>query len=253
MTTKYKETVNSYIERDNARKLSKEEATITSNITNYITHHSVVNPNKRGKLRVAYDAGAQYQNTSLNQNSIKGPDFLNNLVGVLMRFRKGKIAATSGIQQKFHQIRFLWSYTLKKITIDHKGKYNYKCKYKYSYDIIDAVHKNFYMDDYLGSYGNTDLAKETVVNITKLSSQGRFRLTKWISNSNSLLEDTSNVNYNNKSYPNTKRGIFSHTSSIFFPLGLLVPFLLEPKLITQQLWKEKLGWDDKIPETLNNR
>ena len=35
------------------------------------------------------------------------------------------------------------NYTLKKTAIDQKAKYNY--------DIIDAVHKNFYVDHYLGS------------------------------------------------------------------------------------------------------
>ena len=84
IATKYEETVNSYIESGYARKLSKKEADSTSNITNYIPHHSVVNPNKSGKLRVVYDAGVQYPNTSLNQNLIKGPDFLNNLVSNLI-------------------------------------------------------------------------------------------------------------------------------------------------------------------------
>ena len=158
------------------------------------------------------------------------------------------------------------NYTLKKPAIYHKAKHNH--------NIIDAVHKNFYMDDYLGSYRNIDLAKETIVNVTKLLSEGGFRLTRWMLNSNSLLKvlslseigksckedssmknetkkileimwnykkDTLDVNCSNKSYPNTKRGILSHISSIFDPLGLLVPFLLEPKLIIQQLWKEKMG------------
>ena len=39
-------------------------------------------------------------------------------------------------------------------------------------------------------------------------------------------KDTLNVKCSNKSYPNTKRGILSHISSIFDPLGLQVPFLL---------------------------
>ena len=118
-----------------------------------------------------------------------------------MRFRKGKIAAASDIQQIFYQIRvpksdhdalrFVWrecqlkpiedyimcvhvfgkldspcvaNYTLKKTAMDQKGKYNY--------DLIDAVYNNFYMDDYLGSCKNINLAKETVVNITKLLSEG---------------------------------------------------------------------------------
>ena len=44
------------------------------------------------------------------------------------------------------------------------------------------------MDDYQGSYGNIELAKETVVNVTKLLLEGGFRLTKWISISNSLFQ-----------------------------------------------------------------
>ena len=49
IATKFTETVNSYIESGYDRKISKEEADSTSNITNYISHHSVVNPNKPGK------------------------------------------------------------------------------------------------------------------------------------------------------------------------------------------------------------
>ena len=40
-------------------------------------------------------------------------------------------------------------------------------------------------------------------------------------------KDTLNVKHIDKSYPNTKRVILSHISSIFDPLGLLVLFLLE--------------------------
>ena len=49
---------------------------------------------------------------------MKGPDLLNNLVGVLTRFRMGRYAVMSNIEQMFHQIlvenkdrdvlRFLW-------------------------------------------------------------------------------------------------------------------------------------------------
>ena len=69
------------------------------------------------------------------------------------------------------------NYTLKKTAIDHKSKYNH--------DVIDEVHKNLYIKDYLGSYRNTDLSRETAA---KLLLEGRFRLTKLISNSNSYLK-----------------------------------------------------------------
>ena len=46
---------------------------------------------------------------------------------------------------------------------------------------MDAVHKNFYVYDYIGLHRNNDSAKESFVNITKLLPDGRFRLRKWIS------------------------------------------------------------------------
>ena len=36
-------------------------------------------------------------------------------------------------------------------------------------------------------------------------------------------------------YPNTKQGIISLLCSLFDPLGIVVPVLLEPKLIVQDL------------------
>ena len=167
----------SYIESGYARKLFKEEATSTSNITYYIPHQSAVRPNKPGKLRVAYDVRAQYSVIKF-EIKIQRPDFLNNLPSVPIRFTRfteGKRAVT---QRMFHQIiirksdqralRFVWrkcplkpiedyvmclhffgkldcpcvvNYTLKKTAIDHRAKYNH--------DIIDAVHMDDYMELYI--------------------------------------------------------------------------------------------------------
>ena len=65
-------------------------------------------------------------------------------------------------------------------------------------------------------------------------------------------KDTLNVRQSNK-YPDTKRSILGHISSILDRLGLLVPFSLEPKLTIEQLWKDKIKWREKIYETLNER
>ena len=46
--------------------------------------------------------------------------------------------------------------------------------------------------------------------------------------------------------PTTKRGILSTISSLFNPLGFLSPFMLPTKVLIQDLWKEKVGWDDEI-------
>lgn len=44
----------------------------------------------------------------------------------------------------------------------------------------------------------------------------------------------------------TKRGILSKISRIFDPLGLVTPITLIGKMIFQELWKTKQGWDEPV-------
>ena len=49
-------------------------------------------------------------------------------------------------------------------------------------------------------------------------------------------------------HPITKRSILSIIASIFDPLGLINPCIVKAKVLLQQLWQFKLGWDESIPE-----
>ena len=71
----------------------------------YIPHHPVFNPNKPNKLRIVFDCAARSNGTSLNDSLLKGPDFMNSLMGVLLRFRKGRIAVVADIKKMFYQVR----------------------------------------------------------------------------------------------------------------------------------------------------
>ena len=82
----YTEMMKEYIEKGYARKLSDKEANTISPRANYIPHHSVKNISvKPYKLHIVFDAAAKFSNTSLNQHLVKGPDLLNNLIGILLR------------------------------------------------------------------------------------------------------------------------------------------------------------------------
>ena len=80
--------MNGYVTSGFARKLSEEELTKESSTHWYLPHHPVTSPVKPGKVRIVFDATAEYERTSLNKNLLSGPDMTNSLVSVLVRFRK---------------------------------------------------------------------------------------------------------------------------------------------------------------------
>ena len=64
----------------------------------YLPHHMVHNPKKPDKVRVVFDCKASYQGVSLNSQVLQGPDLLNMLLGVLLRFRQYPVAVMSDIE-----------------------------------------------------------------------------------------------------------------------------------------------------------
>ena len=97
----YSDTIKRYLELGHATKLSTRESTPTNNMTYYIPHHYVTNPNKQNKFRVVFDASAKFAGTSLNDYLLKGPDLLNSLVTILLRFRNGKYSISADMKRCF--------------------------------------------------------------------------------------------------------------------------------------------------------
>ena len=70
-----------------------------------MTNHGVTNVNKRGKVGVVFDAAAQFDKTCLNEKLLKGPDYLNKLIGIIFRFRQEPYIVISDIEQMYLQIK----------------------------------------------------------------------------------------------------------------------------------------------------
>ncbi|KAJ8957169.1 hypothetical protein NQ318_007730 [Aromia moschata] len=84
----------------------------------------------------------------------------------------------------------------------------------------------------------------------------RVRLTRqlWISESKAIQKpDVPDLNGLKRADKlTTKRTILSCISQIFDPLGLLSPCVIIAKVIIQDLWLAKLGWDDLLPKNLSH-
>ncbi|XP_061170784.1 uncharacterized protein LOC133180260 [Saccostrea echinata] len=84
----------------------------------YLPLFGVYHPRKPDQIRGVFDASAKYEGVSLNDQLLQGPDLINNLLGILIRFRKHMVAVVADVQQMFHSflveeehrdyLRFLW-------------------------------------------------------------------------------------------------------------------------------------------------
>ena len=92
LRVKYAEVVESYLSKGYTREVQQAYLTESNDPIWYLPHHPVTNVHKPEKVRVVFDCAAKYHGLSLNDTLMKGPTFMNNLIGVLIGFRKNRIA-----------------------------------------------------------------------------------------------------------------------------------------------------------------
>ena len=211
----YKETIDKYVASGYARKMTPDEAKNTQPRTWYLTHYAVFNLNKPGKIRVVFDAAAKFNGTSLNRSLSTEPDLLNNMLGVIMRFRTHTFSAD--IEEMFNQVRvneedslrFLWkdeiqsdeppdtyqmlvhimgatdsptcaNYALKRCARDKQNQFDPAT--------IETVLRSFFVDDVLKSVPEVATGKHLIKELIDLTRLGGNRLKKFVSNNQELLE-----------------------------------------------------------------
>ncbi|EPB68411.1 hypothetical protein ANCCEY_12501 [Ancylostoma ceylanicum] len=75
-------------------------------VIHYLAHHAVMTPEKNTTPQsIVFDASAHYRNKpSPNDVLHHGPLILPKLIGMMLRFRTGKIAVTSDVEKAFLQV-----------------------------------------------------------------------------------------------------------------------------------------------------
>ncbi|XP_068680455.1 uncharacterized protein [Montipora foliosa] len=186
-----------------------------------------------------------------------------------LEFREEKIALMSNVEAMFHQVRvrrsdcdalrFLWwpdgnldsqpeeyqmrvhlfggasspscaNFALKKTAEENKTDFNVQT--------VETVMRNFYVDDCLKSVPRDQKAINLADQLRKLALGVQWDISSDHFGFTIVIKDR----------PATRRGFLSIISSIYDPLGFVAPFILNAKLILQDLRRKKFSWDDPIPE-----
>ncbi|KAK3744502.1 hypothetical protein QZH41_006345 [Actinostola sp. cb2023] len=189
-----------------SRKLKREEEETYQGPVHYIPHHAVLRPDKKSTpVRIVFNSSSVYQGHSLNDYWMKGPDLLNNLFGVVLRFRERETALVGDISKMYHRIliperdqhvhRFLWrdldtdkepdTYVKTVLTFGDKPapemaqialRKTAQASQKASPDAAKVLINNVYMDDICDSVDTEEEARKLAEDIDSILEKGGFRV-----------------------------------------------------------------------------
>ena len=206
----YSDQIKDMLDRNVARKLTEAEIREYDGPCHYISHHKVLkNDSSSTPCRIVFDSSANFQNHTLNDYWGKGANLVNDLVGVLLRFRENKVGVVGDIKKMYHAVkiieldqhthRFLWrdlqlnktpgTYVMTSVSFGDKPAGNIA---------IAALHKtaefgkekfpgaaeclltSTYVDDIIDSFDEDSTARKIINEIDKLVQLGGFQIKEWI-------------------------------------------------------------------------
>ncbi|XP_070548332.1 uncharacterized protein [Ptychodera flava] len=215
----YSSQIKEMVEMQFARKISDEESESYRDPVHYIAHHEVLKPEKKSTpLRIVFNSSAMFQGHCLNDYWMKGPDLLNNLFGVMLRFRENETAVIGDISKMYHRIliperdqhvhRFLWRdldvskkpevYVKTVLTFGDKPapamaqtalKRTAEEGEKLYPEAARTLKENTYMDDICDSVHTVNQAQKLTKQVDTVLAEGGFKVKGWVSNK-SLNEET---------------------------------------------------------------
>ena len=102
----YQEQIQDMVNRGVARKLTKSELDTYKGPIHYVSHHEVLKPDSKSTpVRIVFNSSANYMGHVLNEYWAKGPDLLNSLLGVLIRFREHEVALIGDVKKMYHSVK----------------------------------------------------------------------------------------------------------------------------------------------------
>ncbi|XP_055528072.1 uncharacterized protein LOC129720607 [Wyeomyia smithii] len=239
----------------------------------YLPHHPVVKASSTTtRVRVVFDASCKTSTgISLNDALLIGPMVQRDLRSIILRSRTRQVMIVADVEKMFRQINMdqadaplqsiLWRFnrddeiatyelstvtygtkpapflatrTLKQLAMDESERFPLAAQ---------ATEEDTYMDDVISGADDIDTAVELRRQLVSLFESGGFRLRKWISNHERVLEGIPNENL---ALPNTNEVNLDHESSVMtlgltwlpktdcFRFQFAIPALLSDQLLTKR-------------------
>ncbi|KAI3375786.1 hypothetical protein L3Q82_004075 [Scortum barcoo] len=203
----YASQVHEMVNRKAAVKLSKEVLQSWTGPVLYISHLIAPNPHfVSTPVRLVWNSSQKHRGLSLNDILIKGPDFLNPIRAVLLRFRAGVFAALGDIRKMFNSVwleerevhlhRFLWCDTedvkiedlaITRVNIGDKPAgfiaqvaMRETANFRHFKEEKRVIEEDAYVDNILTSHNNLDHLKLLSSNIEQILKAGVFFMKPWV-------------------------------------------------------------------------
>ncbi|XP_037908650.1 uncharacterized protein LOC119650147 [Hermetia illucens] len=248
----YSDFLKEYESLGHMKKVSEDKSSPTESF--YLPHHGVLREDSlTTKLRVVFNGSCKSSTgISLNDMLHTGPKLQADIFDVLLYLRQHKFIFTTDITNMFRQIdvhpddwkfqRILWTdhqsstsepamYDLTTVTYGTKPAPYLACRvlkqllsdegHKFPL-AIEPFEKGSYVDDITGG-------ADTLSCLNEIASQAVHLKLR------------------------PKRIILSETAQLFDPLGLISPVIVRAKILMQDLWLEKIGWDDPLTPQITHR
>lgn len=208
--TAYTSQVHEMVNRKAAVKLSQEVLQSWTGPVWYISHLIAPNPHSVSTpVRLVWNSSQKYRGLSLNDILIKGPDVLNPIRAVLLRFRAGVFAALGDIRKMYNSVwleerevhlhRFLWrdtedaemeDFAITRVNIGDKPA---GCiaqvamretanlpSFNHFKEEKRVLEEDAYVDDILTSHNDLDHLKLLTSNIEQILKAGGFFMKPWV-------------------------------------------------------------------------
>ena len=194
----------------------------------YLPHHEIHKPSSLSTpLRIVFNPSASFAGHILNNYYAKGPDVLNSMLGVLLRFRLGKVGIIGDISKMYNSIglsvmdqhthRCLWRnmdsnkepdhYVLTCVTFGdrpagaiavialRKTAEMFECQYP---DAVKIITNDSYVDDIIFSVDEADAATSLMSDIDYILKEGGFKIKEWVTTLKGNIESGSPISIANK-------------------------------------------------------